>query len=49
MADVTEILTASHTKKISFLVADEMQTTETSVGQHACWILAFFLVKTKEL
>lgn len=31
-----------HTKKVSFLIADEIQTTETSVGQHACWILAFF-------
>lgn len=32
-----------HTKKISSLTADEIQNTETSVGHHACWILAFFI------
>lgn len=31
-----------HTKKISFLIADEIQNTETSVRYCACWILAFF-------
>lgn len=29
-------------EKKSFLTADEVQNTETSAGQHVCWILAFF-------
>lgn len=37
-----KFLLPPYTRKISFLIANEIQNTETAVGQHACWILAFF-------